>query len=62
MKKNCYNCKHLKWIDGDINDQSGFDCMKRSNCTLSITQQDKLYDKLRKKNYRNKSKVCCDLK
>ncbi len=29
MKKHCHNCKHLEWVDGDVNDPEGWTCNKR---------------------------------
>jgi|GEM_PF-2971921 len=54
MKKTCNNCIHLKYEDG------GFKCKERDYQFL----MDKLIHEkhLQKKNYRDSSKACCELK
>lgn len=58
MKKDCYNCKHLEWIDGDVGDPSGFTCHKRLTGAESETYEWDLLGKLDSEEYRAKGKVC----
>lgn len=51
QRRNCYNCKWLEWIDGDINDPSGYCCNNRE-------ESNKLFANLERHEYRNKGKVC----
>ena len=58
MKKNCNNCRHLSWEDGDINDPSGYVCQKRE---YYDSRQDKLEKNMQELIYREKAKKCCTL-
>lgn len=67
MKRNCTNCKHLEWVDGDCNDigqdvNSGFDCNKRHEDMFLQGREVELLNNLDRDSYREKAKVCCDLK
>lgn len=67
MKKNCTNCKHLEWVDGDDGGfgnsaNSGFDCDKRHDDMAHKGREDELLKNLDRDSYREKSKRCCDLK
>lgn len=58
MKKNCENCRHGYWeSDGDYGEYSYFICEKREDDGLN-----NLDDNLCKESYRQKAKVCCELK
>ncbi len=56
MKKNCINCKHGVW-DSDDSVSLYFDCEKRD-----AGEDMKLENNLGRKEYRERAKVCCDLK
>ncbi len=62
MKKNCNNCEHLEWVEAEVADPSGFDCLKRNDCTLSEKDEDILHANLTRDSYREKAKVCHDPK
>ena len=59
-KKNCKNCIHLEWVNGDIGDPCGYVCNGR------VYKSDKMEDihlkQLDSKIYLEKSKKCCELK
>lgn len=61
-KKNCENCVHLSYEHGDVNDPEGFTCLKRLNGSETQKQEADLHRKLDSKEYRLKSKRCCDHK
>jgi len=58
MKKNCENCLHGFWdSEGDHGEYSYFTCEKRED-----NGYNNLDNNLCKESYRQKAKVCCDLK
>lgn len=58
LKKNCINCKFGYWgSEGDYGEYNYFVCDKREDDGYN-----NLDDNLSKKSYREKSKVCCELK
>lgn len=58
LKKNCENCRHGYWeSDGEYGEYNYFICEKREDDGVN-----NLHSNLCKESYRNKSKVCCDLK
>jgi len=59
MKKNCNNCIHLGWEEGDVGDPAGFVCYKKD---LYGEAESKMLSNLERKNYREKAKKCCELK
>ncbi len=63
MKKNCNNCHHLEWIDGDSDglggdDGSGFDCGERHDEMHKQGREQELLDNLDRPEYREKAKRC----
>ncbi len=56
VKKNCNNCKHGRW-DSDDSVNLYFDCEKRDP-----GEDMKLENNLGRKEYRERAKVCCELK
>lgn len=65
MKKNCENCKHLSYEDGDEGLYGGgFTCEKRYERLAAKNDRlgDELLRSMERDSYLKKSKVCCDLK
>lgn len=58
MKKNCYRCKHLEYIDNNSYEipDGGYFCNKRNY--KNEKQEGDHLDKLNVPNYREKSKKC----
>lgn len=61
MKKNCENCIHLEWIDGDIGDESGLVCNARDYLYNPHAERRHL-EQLDNEAYRQRPKKCCELK
>ena len=61
-KKNCTNCVHLAYEDGDVNDPEGYTCLKRLTGGESEKKEAELLLKLDSKEYRDRSKRCCEHK
>jgi hypothetical protein len=59
MKKNCYNCTYLEWIDAEANDPSGFICHKRDY--RSSKEEDEHLKKLENNSYLERSKKCSEV-
>lgn len=58
LKKNCENCRHGYWdSDGDYGEYNYFICEKREDDGVN-----NLDNNLCKESYRQKAKVCCELK
>ena len=58
LKKNCHNCRHGYWeSEGDYGEITYFVCGKRED-----DGRNNLDDNLCEERYRQKAKVCCDLK
>ena len=60
MKKNCYNCENLEWMEGETHDPNGYACNKRNYSTE--TQEEKHLSQLENGKYLLKSKVCFEPK
>jgi hypothetical protein len=64
LKKNCFNCKHLEWIDIGCEYGSGagagYCCNKRNY--RSEIEEDNHLGQLEKDEYLKKGKSCCELK
>ncbi len=60
MKKNCTNCKHLEWVDGDDihGHGSGFDCNKRYDEMSQAGREEELISNLNRDAYRELAKRC----
>lgn len=61
MKKNCNNCAHLSWEEGETNDPSGWCCLKREYGKYGhdfYKEEQKHLDQLERESYREKSKSC----
>ena len=56
--KNCYNCKFLRWIKGNINNFSKYICIKRQYPILNYKKEKEINKNLTKESYRLKSKRC----
>lgn len=57
-RKNCLNCQHLEWVDGESESDTGFTCNKRYEGYWHKDKDDWLLAKLDDASYRMKSKVC----
>jgi hypothetical protein len=65
MKKNCENCQHLSYEEGDEGFYGGgFSCEKRYERLAAKSDRlaDELLGNLEHDSYLKKAKVCCDLK
>jgi len=60
--KSCLTCKHLEWVDGDVNDPSGFTCNKRLDEGLTEKQESNLLKKLESEKYLKLWKPCFEAK
>lgn len=57
IKKNCYNCKHIEWADGEDWGSSGYICNKvRPN--WCVDKDDEQIGKMESEQYLLRSKVC----
>ena len=62
IKTNCYNCIYLDFYEEESyesSDQSGFVCEGRD---LFGVKQEKFMRDIQRASYREKSKMCCELK
>lgn len=57
-RKNCLNCQHLEWVDGESEYDSGFTCNKRYEDLWYKDRGDWLHEQLEREEYLFKSKVC----
>jgi hypothetical protein len=60
MKKDCYNCKHLEWIDDEDPYKSGGYCCNKRDC--NILQERRHLKQLSDEKYLSRPKICCDLR
>lgn len=62
--KNCHNCEHLEWVDGDYFDgtNSGWCCNKRHDDMASKGREDEFLLMLDSERYRLKGKRCFESK
>ena len=56
-KRNCVNCRFLKWETGDVNDPEGWVCTGYGDYRSPKAESDHLA-RLESKDYREKAKVC----
>jgi len=57
---NCYNCKHLEWVEAEEHDENGYCCNKRLYTDESKERQ--LLFNLTRESYLKKGKVCFEAK
>lgn len=62
LKKNCFNCEHLEWIDigCEYGSGTGYCCNKRNY--RSEIEEDNHLGQLERDDYLKKGKSCCELK
>jgi hypothetical protein len=56
-KRNCNNCRFLKWESGDVNDSEGFVCVGRGGYKTE-KEESKHLNNLSRPEYRERAKVC----
>ena len=57
-KKDCYNCAHLEWEDGEFHDSKGLCCNKRN---YRSDHEENIHSiQLEKESYLRKAKSCCN--
>jgi hypothetical protein len=56
--KNCNNCAHLEWVDGDRDEDSGFTCNKRHHQMWAKGREQELHANLDREEYRARGKTC----
>jgi hypothetical protein len=61
-KKNCHSCRHLEWVDGESDSDTGWDCNKRHTCPMDEAHEAALLDQLSSDTYRNRYKRCYESK
>lgn len=57
FRKNCLNCEHFYYGDGDINDPEGFTCDKRTS-EMTENEEYDFHKKMERKSYVISSKKC----
>jgi hypothetical protein len=57
LRKNCWNCHWLEWIDGDIGDLSGFICNNKPIDTDN--QERKMLKQMESEDFMKRGKKCC---
>lgn len=60
--KNCHTCKHLEWVDGECESDTGWDCNKRHTMPMDEKKERALLTQLSDDNYRSRYKSCFESK